>query len=123
MSTAKLLDREDCSVTRPASLPGHFDDPQASETSGGHGHDDVAAVHSSPHKLATGGRPVRLTVNLTSQAAAALNRASDTTRHSKTDTVNRALQIYDLVLELVERGEGSLTVVHPGGEIEQIQFL
>jgi hypothetical protein len=76
-----------------------------------------------PEPTGTGGQLVRLTVNLTSRSADALDRASKTTGDSKTDTVNRALQVYALFQELVERGGGSLRIVHPDGQIERIHIV
>lgn len=66
---------------------------------------------------------VRITVNLTPRSNQALERASRATGDSKTDTINRALQVYALIQELVERGGGSLQVVHEDGKSERIYLL
>jgi hypothetical protein len=65
----------------------------------------------------------RVTVNLTPRSIGALDRASRATGDTKTDTINRALQVYALVQELVERGGGSLKVTHEDGETERIYLL
>lgn len=70
-----------------------------------------------------GGWLVRLTVNLTERSVAALQAASTADGNSKTDTVNRALQVYALVRELLERGGGSIRVMHPDGEVERIHIV
>jgi hypothetical protein len=63
----------------------------------------------------------RVTVNLTPRSVTALDSAVARTGDSRTDTINRALQVYDLVLELLERGDGrSLRLKHPDGEVERI---
>jgi hypothetical protein len=53
----------------------------------------------------------RVTVNLNAPAAAALESASEMTGDSRTDTVNRALQVYaELVRLRVEEGCGDVVV-------------
>jgi len=55
-------------------------------------------------------RPLeRITVNLTGRAARALDLATELTGDTKTDTVNRALQIY-AYLEQVTANGGSIYV-------------
>ncbi len=39
----------------------------------------------------------RLTVNLTQKSAEAMEHAAELNRDTKTDTVNRALQVYDYI--------------------------
>lgn len=65
----------------------------------------------------------RVTVNLTPRSLNALERASKATGDTKTDTINRALQVYALVQEMADRGGGSIKVVHDNGEIERIHLL
>lgn len=43
------------------------------------------------------GEPVKLTAALTRDAYQALNRAAEITGHSRTDTINRALIIYEAI--------------------------
>ena len=65
----------------------------------------------------------RVTVNLTPRAVAAMESLSRKTGLGKTDTINRALQVYALVEELLERGDGALQVVKPDGDVEKIYIL
>ncbi|MFJ1706569.1 hypothetical protein [Kitasatospora sp. NPDC088346] len=67
----------------------------------------------------------RLTVNLTPRAAKALDQAAAASGDSRTDTVNRALQVY-AYLEQVSRNGGSLYVREggdAGGELTMVRFL
>jgi hypothetical protein len=66
---------------------------------------------------------VKVTVNLNPRAVDALDSACGRTRDTKTDTINRALVVYNLVLGLVERGGGSLAVRDPDGGIERVHLL
>ena len=72
---------------------------------------------------AVGGSLTRVTVNLTPRSVAALERTTRLTGDSKTDTINRALQIYALVYEMAERDNGSLRIVHEDGETERIHLM
>ncbi len=51
-----------------------------------------------------GGGPTRVTVNLTRKAADALEELSDSTGYSKTDTINRALQVYAIIQGFLDKG-------------------
>ncbi|MEV4626669.1 hypothetical protein AB0J90_10325 [Micromonospora sp. NPDC049523] len=66
---------------------------------------------------------VKVTVNLTPRAVDALDAACTRSRDTKTDTINRALVVYNLVLELVERGGGCLTLQNPDGGLERVHLL
>ncbi|MEV4625566.1 hypothetical protein AB0J90_04670 [Micromonospora sp. NPDC049523] len=66
---------------------------------------------------------VKATVNLTPRAVDALGSACGRTRDTKTDTINRALVVYDLVLELMERDGGYLTLRNPDGSTERVHLL
>jgi hypothetical protein len=70
-----------------------------------------------------GGGLVRVTVNLTPKAYEALQRSCEATRDTKTDTINRALLVYELVQRLAEQGGGSITMVNRDGEKERIHIL
>ena len=70
------------------------------------GGDDIKTMDGS------GGteRPLeRITVNLTARASRALEIATQLTGDSKTDTINRALQIY-VYMEQITAGGGSIYV-------------
>ncbi len=63
----------------------------------------------------------RLTVNLTPRADAALRLAAEISGDSKTDTVNRALQVYAFFLH--EKQEGRDILVKNGTEALSVEFL
>ncbi|ROO52901.1 hypothetical protein EDC02_7852 [Micromonospora sp. Llam0] len=66
---------------------------------------------------------VRVTVNLTPRAVDALDSACSKTKDTKTDSINRALVVYDVVLELIERGGGHLTFQNKDGHTEIVHLL
>ena len=67
----------------------------------------------------------RMTFNLVPPAAEALGHVSALMRHSKTDSVNRAIQLYDYLMEHQAKGE----TIHLGREnsegmvFQQIKLL
>jgi hypothetical protein len=71
-----------------------------------------------------GGRGLeRITVNLTSRSSAALELAVELSGDTKTDTINRALQIY-AYLEKVIRDGGSVHVrEQDGAELERLRIV
>jgi hypothetical protein len=86
--------------------------------------DDTGSPPASPGVPATGGNGLtRMTVNLNRQAVNALEQVSAATGYSKTDTVNRALQIYAIVQSIMERNNGVLRVAHTDGEVEAIYLV
>jgi hypothetical protein len=81
-----------------------------------------AADRAGP-KGADGGRGlVRVTVNLTPRAVDSLAEACLHTHDSKTDTINRALVVYNLVLALLERSGGSIQLQTKNG-VEHVHLL
>jgi len=65
----------------------------------------------------------RLTVNLTGRASRALDSAMEITGDTKTDAVNRALQIYAYMERIVSQG-GSVYVREDGSsELERIKLF
>ncbi|WP_033339534.1 hypothetical protein [Catenuloplanes japonicus] len=66
---------------------------------------------------------VRVTVNLTQRAHQDLMTLTSETGLSKTDVINRSLQVYALVEELLNKNGGALTVVHKDGTNERIYIL
>lgn len=66
---------------------------------------------------------VRVTVNLTPRAVDALEAACARTRDTKTDSINRALVVYNVILELIERGGGRLTFQTRDGNTETLHLL
>jgi hypothetical protein len=71
----------------------------------------------------SGGGLTRVTVNLNRQAVHALETVSDATGYSKTDTINRALQVYAIVQEIMARNDGVLQIRHADGELERIHIV
>jgi len=60
-------------------------------------------------------KPTSVTVDLSPRSVDALLRASRTGRLGRTDTINRAIQMYDFVLDiLAENAENCLVVVRDG---------
>ncbi|GIG86106.1 hypothetical protein [Plantactinospora endophytica] len=66
---------------------------------------------------------VRMTFNLTPRAADALDSSCAKTKDTKTDTINRALVVYNVVLDLIEQGGGKLTLQHPDGQTATVHLL
>lgn len=64
----------------------------------------------------------KVTVNLVPRAVTAMEAACTSTKDSKTDTINRALQVYQLVLELMD-GRDHFVVEHPDGSKERAYLL
>lgn len=65
----------------------------------------------------------KLTVNLTPRAVAAMASAAERTGDSKTDTINRALIVYDVVLDLMEQGGGKFSIERRDGVRETVRIL
>jgi hypothetical protein len=63
-----------------------------------------------------------VTVNLIEKASAALDGAAGISGHSKTDTINRAIQIYQFVLERTQAGD-ELLLRHSDGTTERVHLL
>ncbi|WIV59661.1 hypothetical protein [Amycolatopsis nalaikhensis] len=63
-----------------------------------------------------------MTVNLVPRASRALDRIVELTGDSKTDTINRALQVYAVLEEAVSKG-GELVIRHSSGDQEVIRFV
>jgi hypothetical protein len=65
----------------------------------------------------------RVTVNLTGRSSRALEAATKLTGDTKTDTINRALQIYAFLEQVSARGGSIYTRESPDGELELIKFF
>lgn len=113
MSDSKVLNRvSPSSEVEPA--------PQRSDTRG-HGRGPTPIDPSETPN--GGGGLVRVTVNLTPAAVQALEALCEATGYSKTDVINRSLQVYEVWQELAERNGGMVTVRHKDGETEKIRLL
>ena len=62
----------------------------------------------------------RVTVNLTARACQALQRVSDRSGDTRTDSINRAIQIYDYLDDITSRG-GAIYVREP--ESTELQLV
>ena len=65
----------------------------------------------------------RLTVNLTSRSVAAVELAAELTEESKTDTINRALQLYSYVMYVISEGGTVYVQEKDGGDMTKLKFL
>jgi hypothetical protein len=79
---------------------------------------------NAQHTRGGGGRGLeRITVNLTQRSSSALELAVEVSGDTKTDTINRAIQIY-AYLEKVLRDGGSVHVrEHDGAELERLRIV
>jgi hypothetical protein len=60
----------------------------------------------------------RITVNFTPRATEALEKLAVKTGDSKTDILNRAVMVLEVVVEALERGQGKVIVENPDGTKE-----
>lgn len=65
----------------------------------------------------------RVTVNLTPRASKALEQVVERTGDTKTDTINRALQVYAFVEKTLQEGGSVYTRRTPDGELERLQIF
>jgi hypothetical protein len=82
-----------------------------------------AATPAEPSAGSGGGGLTRVTVNLNRQAVSALEAIGEATGYSKTDAINRALQIYAIVQELMDRSGGVLQITHANGDVERVHII
>lgn len=78
---------------------------------------------SGQQSVAPGSELRKITVNLNRRAVRSLDTVSASTGLSKTDTINRALQVFEIIDGLMVRGGGSLTIRHANGDMERIFIL
>lgn len=65
----------------------------------------------------------RVTANLTSRSSRALNLATDLTGDSKTDTVNRALQVYAYLMQITSQGGAIYVREESDGKLERLAIF
>ena len=65
----------------------------------------------------------RVTVNLTGRAADALEQVAKLTGNSKTDTINRSLQLYAYLEQVTNDGGAIYVRESPGGELQLIKLF
>jgi hypothetical protein len=69
-------------------------------------------------------RPLeRVTVNLTARASRALDQAAQITGDTKTDTINRALQVYAYLEEITQNGGAIYIKESPDSEPQLIKIF
>lgn len=90
----------------------------------------TAPTTTSPVSTKSGGRgsgssgPLeRITVNLTNRASRALDTATELTGDSKTDTVNRALQVYAYMEQVTARGGSVYVREAADAELERLKVF
>ena len=65
----------------------------------------------------------RLTVNLIPKAVTALDTAVQLSEDSRTDTINRALQVYAYLLHVKQQGGSAYVRESADAELSRIEFL
>lgn len=82
---------------------------------------DIPPIADTPETDERG--PQRVTVNLSARSAAALDETSQRAGETKTDTINKALQLYAEMRKMLDEG-GALYIREPGSkEIERIRLF
>ncbi|PKW18603.1 hypothetical protein [Saccharopolyspora spinosa] len=69
------------------------------------------------------GSLAKVTVNLTPRALQALGEVAEITGDSKTDTINRALQLYAFVEKTIAKGGSVHLRESADSELQQIRFF
>jgi len=64
----------------------------------------------------------KVTVKLTAKSVDALRRASGTGGLNRTDTINRAVQLYDFVVNAVDDDDENALIIERNGKQERILF-
>ncbi|HVQ90256.1 MAG TPA: hypothetical protein VMU51_04400 [Mycobacteriales bacterium] len=92
-------------------------------TSGGHNAGNPSGRPGSERRAARGPGLEKVTVNLTSRSVEALENTVAETGESKTDVINKALQLYAFIQAHIDAG-GLLYVRDPGtAELERLRIL
>jgi hypothetical protein len=83
----------------------------------------AASAGAPEHSAGSGGSLERVTVNLTPRSSRALDEVVRLTGDSKTDSINRAIQIYAYVQQVLQSG-GSIHVRETSdGEPERLKIF
>lgn len=64
---------------------------------------------------------LRLSANLSKKSADALAKTSESTGLSKTEIINKAVQMYAMVTELQDNGD-AVYIREEGGELTRVRF-
>ncbi len=81
-----------------------------------------ASPEGKSHAWVTEGG-MRVTVNLTAKAAAALKEMAEASGDTKTDTINRALLIYAYIEKIIRDGGGVYVQEEGSAELKRVMFL
>jgi hypothetical protein len=65
----------------------------------------------------------RVTINLTKRSSRALERAAELTNLNKTDSLNRAIQLYTYLEEIIEAGGDIYLRPRPEGDLELLRLF
>jgi hypothetical protein len=92
------------------------------------GHEDMTTAghdntRSGGRSNGRNGPLERLTVNLTSRASRALDQTTELTGDTKTDAVNRALQVYAYVEKVLAQGGALYVREAEGTEMERLKVF
>lgn len=85
--------------------------------------DATETTKATPKRGGGNGPLERVTVNLTARASRALQLASDLTGDTKTDSINRAIQIYAYLENVIEQGGSIYVKESADGEMERIKLF
>ena len=80
-------------------------------------------THESVPPTEAPGAKERVTVNLTGRGATALSEVVRRTGDSKTDVINRALSVYELIERITREGGAVFIREHGSAELERVRFL
>jgi len=65
---------------------------------------------------------IKTTVNLIAPAVAALEKTAELSGHTKTDVINRALQVYGLLVEADKVHGKKTALINQYGDVEVVHF-
>ena len=85
---------------------------------------DLKASDASKTRRSGGGGPLeRITVNLIARASRALQAVAELTGDSKTDSINRAIQIYAYLEDIDSRGGAIYVREAADSELERLKMF
>jgi hypothetical protein len=86
--------------------------------------EEVTMPQATGQRKREGGSPLeRVTVNLIARASDALRRLSDRTGDSRTDNINRAIQIYEYLDDITSRGGAIYVRESKDSELQLVKML
>jgi hypothetical protein len=81
------------------------------------------AANTDGTAKASGSSLERVTVNLSPRSVAALDELVQITGDTKTDAINKALQVYSFLQTVMHQGGALYTREAPGAELERLRFF